>query len=76
MYTNTPFVAITPFEALCGFRPASEILSYFHEVEELLFVVGQKAVDELINAEMATGKSTILDSLSMSELFMCLPNKL
>ena len=49
------FLAITPFEALCGFRPASEILSYFHEVEELLHVVGQQAVDDLINAEMASG---------------------
>ena len=49
------FLAITPFEALCGFRPASEILSYFHEVKELLHVVGQQAVDDLINAEMASG---------------------
>ena len=48
MYSNAPFVAITPFEALCGFRPASEILSYFHEVEELLFVVGTKGAFEYI----------------------------
>lgn len=50
-------IALTRFEALCGFRPASEILNYFHEVQEFLAVVGQEAVDGLINAEMATEKS-------------------
>lgn len=50
-------IATSPFEALCGFRPAAEILNFFHEVEELLQVVGQDAVDTLINAEMATEKS-------------------
>jgi len=73
-------IAITPFEALCGFRPASEILSYFHEVEELLFVVGQKAVDELINAEMATDKKAKDEAVRraikgcLSQLMACDPN--
>lgn len=53
---NFVCLALTRFEALCGFRPASEILNYFHEVQEFLAVVGQEAVDGLINAEMATGK--------------------
>jgi len=49
-------IALTKFEALCGFRPVSEILNYFHEIQEFLSVVGQEAVDELINAAMASEK--------------------
>eukprot|EP00794_Sanderia_malayensis_P011164 gene11164-12337_t len=44
-------IALTRFEALCGFRPASQVLNYLHEVPEFLAVVGQPAADQLINAE-------------------------
>ena len=46
-------LALTRFEALCGFRPASEVLNYLHDVPEFLAVVGQPAADHLINAEHA-----------------------
>lgn len=49
-------IALTKFEALCGFRPISEILTYFHDLPEFLEVVGQEAVDELIKAEKASEK--------------------
>lgn len=44
-------IALTRFEALCGFRPANQVLNYLHDVPEFLAVVGQPAADKLINAE-------------------------
>ncbi|XP_076323686.1 mannose phosphate isomerase isoform X2 [Tachypleus tridentatus] len=43
-------IALTPFEALCGFRPLSEIKMFFEVVPELKAVVGEVAA-ELISAE-------------------------
>lgn len=36
-------IAITPFEALCGFRPISEIKNYLRSIPEFRAAIGQKA---------------------------------
>uniref|UniRef100_H2YYX3 Mannose-6-phosphate isomerase n=1 Tax=Ciona savignyi TaxID=51511 RepID=H2YYX3_CIOSA len=40
-------IALTPFEALCGFRPLSEISNFLDDVPELAAVVGQTACGKL-----------------------------
>uniref|UniRef100_T2MG52 mannose-6-phosphate isomerase n=1 Tax=Hydra vulgaris TaxID=6087 RepID=T2MG52_HYDVU len=67
-------IAITKFEALCGFRPVEEILSFFKEVKELLPIVGQSAVDNLISAEMASDKRVKQSAVqhALKEVITCL----
>lgn len=51
-------LALTPFEALCGFRPLNEIaqhLETYHELKELL---GNDVSDEFLATVKATGDST------------------
>ncbi|KAF2352495.1 Mannose-6-phosphate isomerase type I [Trinorchestia longiramus] len=38
-------IALTPFLALCGFRPACEIVQFFKDVPELVSVVGQASAE-------------------------------
>ena len=40
-------IAVTQFEALCGFRPIQEIISFLNTVPELEAVVGKPAADRL-----------------------------
>ncbi|XP_026693394.2 mannose-6-phosphate isomerase-like [Ciona intestinalis] len=40
-------IALTPFEALCGFRPLDEIVDYIDNIPELATVVGENAVAKL-----------------------------
>ena len=44
-------IALTKFEAFCGFRPISEIVFYLHRVPEFRCVVGEDAAMELIGLE-------------------------
>lgn len=44
-------IALTTFEAFCGFRPISEIVLYLHRVPEFRCVVGEDAAMELIALE-------------------------
>ena len=44
-------IALTTFEAFCGFRPISEIILYLHRVPEFRCVVGEDAAMELIALE-------------------------
>lgn len=46
-------IALTPFEALCGFRPISEIKEYFKAVPELRAVVGEDKIVELATSDEA-----------------------
>lgn len=40
-------IALTPFEALCGFRPIAEIKTYLQAIPELRVIVGEDIVLEL-----------------------------
>ena len=64
-------IAITKFEALCGFRPLNEILDYFENIGELILLVGQEAYDKLKNA--AENSSLVEDALKncISNLMEC-----
>ncbi|XP_046481471.2 mannose-6-phosphate isomerase [Neodiprion pinetum] len=44
-------IALTPFEALCGFRPISEIKQFFKVVPEFRAVVGEDKILELVNSD-------------------------
>jgi len=50
-------VAITPFEAMCSFRPAAQILANLKATPELVAVVGEVAV-ELLEATIVPGVPT------------------
>ncbi|XP_012259805.2 mannose-6-phosphate isomerase [Athalia rosae] len=52
-------IALTPFEALCGFRPISEIKQYFNAVPEFRAVVGEDNILELSTSDEA-GLNTAL----------------
>jgi mannose-6-phosphate isomerase len=43
-------IALTPFEALCGFRPKCEILSYLKDVSELQQIVGDVLILKLASS--------------------------
>ncbi|XP_078006931.1 mannose-6-phosphate isomerase isoform X2 [Phascolarctos cinereus] len=40
-------IALTPFQALCGFRPVQEIVDFLQKVPELRLLIGSKAAEEL-----------------------------
>ncbi|XP_015597331.1 mannose-6-phosphate isomerase [Cephus cinctus] len=46
-------IALTPFEALCGFRPISEIKQYLKSVPELRTIIGEDKVLELMTMDEA-----------------------
>ncbi|XP_071551694.1 mannose-6-phosphate isomerase [Panulirus ornatus] len=69
-------IALTPFQALCGFRPAQQILKHLKEVHELRMVIGDDACNEFsenpseenlkacFSAMMNSPKDIIASSLS------------
>jgi len=40
-------IALTEFEALCGFRPVNEILKFFELIPELTDIIGNEACEQL-----------------------------
>ncbi|KAJ9590035.1 hypothetical protein L9F63_016851, partial [Diploptera punctata] len=46
-------IALTPFEALCGFRPIAEIKNYLETIPELRSVIGQESINELLTSDEA-----------------------
>ncbi|XP_066941612.1 mannose-6-phosphate isomerase [Macrobrachium rosenbergii] len=69
-------IALTPFQALCGFRPQEEIAKHFTEIHELQNVIGKDFCDDFIkdsneenlkkcfNAMMTASKDAIASALS------------
>lgn len=69
-------IALTPFQALCGFRPAEQITKHLKEIHELKKVIGDAAADAFIenpteenlkacfSAMMNASKDTIASALS------------
>ncbi|XP_018016473.1 mannose-6-phosphate isomerase-like [Hyalella azteca] len=47
-------IALTPFLALCGFRPQQEIVQFFQDIPELVSVVGRAAAEEFSTAPSAS----------------------
>lgn len=43
-------IALTNFEALCGFRPIEEIKDYLHNIPELYAVIGETTISLLLGA--------------------------
>ncbi|KAI8639677.1 phosphomannose isomerase type I [Parasitella parasitica] len=50
-------LALTPFEALCGFRPLNEIAQHMETYPELKEVLGNNVSDEFLATVKATGNS-------------------
>jgi len=59
-------IALTKFEALCGFRPLDEILKFVDAVPELQSVIGEKAIDLLRQESRKPGASL---STALKECF-------
>lgn len=51
-------LALTPFEALCGFRPLNEIAHHLEVYPELAELLGRDVADEFLDTVKATGGST------------------
>ncbi|KAI9485871.1 MAG: phosphomannose isomerase type I [Benjaminiella poitrasii] len=51
-------VALTPFEALCGFRPLNEIANHMKEYPELSELLGKEVSEEFFTTVKATGNSS------------------
>ena len=75
-------LALTPFEAMCGFRSISEILHFIDTVPEFRAVLlwqgevgdGSRAIAELRQAVSATGGSSDVLSVSLQNLFRVYAN--
>lgn len=52
-------VALTQFEALCGFRPISEIKHYLKTIPELRIAIGQNAAIHLASSEELSPQSAL-----------------
>lgn len=48
-------LALTPFEALCGFRPFSEICRFLKNIPEFACITGETSVKSMIEAEDGDG---------------------
>lgn len=46
-------IALTPFEGLCGFRPANEIVSFLQTIPEFYNVVGEEYAESFITSSKA-----------------------
>lgn len=49
-------IALTPFEALCGFRPVSEIQYFLKVIPELRAVIGEEIVNNFLGTDEANSK--------------------
>ncbi|CAJ0828048.1 9876_t:CDS:10, partial [Entrophospora sp. SA101] len=60
-------IAITEFEALCGFRPLQEILNFLDRYEEFSDLIGEELVEEFRKAERASEISNDEETLKKSK---------
>ncbi|XP_007478235.1 mannose-6-phosphate isomerase isoform X1 [Monodelphis domestica] len=59
-------IALTPFQALCGFRPVQEIVDFLQKVPELQFLIGSEAVEQL---KQSTGQDPKASSSALQVCF-------
>ncbi|KAG8228285.1 hypothetical protein J437_LFUL006253 [Ladona fulva] len=57
-------IALTPFEALCGFRPAAEIKNFLENIVELRILVGQEVASQLMNSDETGLQKALKDCFS------------
>ncbi|XP_011304120.1 mannose-6-phosphate isomerase [Fopius arisanus] len=57
-------IALTPFEALCGFRPFSEIQNFLKTIPELSTVIGEETTKNLIESDEANSKAHLQKCLN------------
>lgn len=60
-------VALTPFEALCGFRPLEEIVKHMETYPELSELIGKEVSEQFIKTVKATGSSTSSDDVAQNK---------
>ncbi|KAF2882815.1 hypothetical protein ILUMI_23327 [Ignelater luminosus] len=53
-------IALTPFEALCGFRPINEIQNFVKNVRELRAIIGTDTAERFLTTEDGAGTKEIL----------------
>ncbi|XP_075229900.1 mannose phosphate isomerase isoform X2 [Lycorma delicatula] len=46
-------IALTRFEALCGFRPINELKKFLQEISELRFIIGEELVANFLSSDEA-----------------------
>lgn len=66
-------IALTHFEALCGFRPIKEIKDYLHNIPELHAVIGETNISLLLGATDSMIKDTLRQCFYT--LMTCNPNE-
>ncbi|XP_074088826.1 mannose-6-phosphate isomerase [Macrotis lagotis] len=59
-------IALTPFQALCGFRPVQEIVGFLQKVPELRTLIGDKAAEQL---EQSVGQDLQVTSSALRVCF-------
>nr|CAD7569465.1 unnamed protein product [Timema californicum] len=52
-------IAITPFEALCGFRLAREIAEFLKNIPELRVIVGEEVASKFVSSDEANQQSAL-----------------
>ncbi|XP_046383477.1 mannose-6-phosphate isomerase [Ischnura elegans] len=62
-------IALTPFEALCGFRPMEEIKNFLKSIEELRQLIGEDVVLKLINGGESETEAAL--KACFTELMKC-----
>lgn len=56
-------IALTPFQAMCGFRPIAEIAKFVQEIDELHNAVGIKHVPKLVAASRSYDQTTQMEAM-------------
>lgn len=66
-------IALTPFEALCGFRPLAEIVAFTERVPELAQIIGDDTVSKLKSELEQASTSRVSDALkeSFTKVIFC-----
>jgi mannose-6-phosphate isomerase len=60
-------LAVTPFEALCGFRPVTEIAAHLEQYPEFADVVGQDVTSNFVNTVKKTGNTAKDNSVAQNK---------
>jgi mannose-6-phosphate isomerase len=60
-------VALTPFEALCGFRPLNETAEHMEKYPELKELIGTDIAEEFLSIVKSTGDSTAEEDITHSK---------
>jgi mannose-6-phosphate isomerase len=60
-------IALTPFEALCGFRPLNEIAQHMETYYELSELIGKNIADEFIETVKSTSDSAKTEDIEQNK---------